>query len=398
MRNVVGQAVVGADLYGRQAEVQALWDGLGAGEHIHMLAPRRVGKTSLMLQLRHQPRPNWHVAYVDTQGAAGPRDCVAAVIGELASERSYRTWLEAVPLGKSVGDLWRKWRSGEISSPFLQVELRAALGSGWGDAMDRLQGRLGALPGADARLLIILDELPVLVGRMLRQDGGRVEVELLLAKLRAWRQSPALRGKVQLLVGGSVGLDGMLRRAGLSALINDLVAFRVQPWDRTTATAFLEELGRDGGFRLGGERAAQMLDLLGDPVPYHLQLFFRELRQQVAGDASAVTAKHVADCFQHRLTGAGGTPHLDHYGTRLETALDEESYAAALAILELACEDGGTTAADIESLSVGREAAFRAVLGELEFDGYLDRRNGQVSFRSNLLRTWWRKHRLGVEA
>ena len=250
MRNVVGQAVVGADLYGRQAEVRALWDGFDAGEHIHMLAPRRVGKTSLMLELRRLPRPNWHVAYVDAQGAADPGDCVAAVIAELAAERSYRTWLEAVPLGKSVSDLWHKWRSGEVSSSFLQVELRAALGSGWGEAMDRLQGRLGALPDADARLLIILDELPVLVGRMLRQDGGRAEVELFLAKLRAWRQSPALGGKVHLLLGGSVGLDAMLRRAGLSALINDLVAFRVQPWDSATATAFLERLGRDGGFLL----------------------------------------------------------------------------------------------------------------------------------------------------
>lgn len=37
-------------------------------------------------------------------------------------------------------------------------------------------------------------------------------------------------------------------------------------------------------------------------------------------------------------------------------------------------------------------------MDELEFDGYLDRRDGRVSFRSNLLRTWWRKRRLGAEA
>ena len=49
MKNVTGLPVIGEDLYGRARELADLWEKLEQGEHVLMLAPRRVGKTSLML-------------------------------------------------------------------------------------------------------------------------------------------------------------------------------------------------------------------------------------------------------------------------------------------------------------------------------------------------------------
>ena len=40
MRNIIGQAVLGDDLYGRDYELDRLWEHLEQGEHILMLAPR----------------------------------------------------------------------------------------------------------------------------------------------------------------------------------------------------------------------------------------------------------------------------------------------------------------------------------------------------------------------
>ncbi len=71
MRNVTGQTVVGDDLFGREYELGQLWEKLDIGEHLLMLAPRRVGKTSLMMELRRDPRPNWDVVYVDLEDGEG---------------------------------------------------------------------------------------------------------------------------------------------------------------------------------------------------------------------------------------------------------------------------------------------------------------------------------------
>ena len=391
----MGQPVTGRDLYGRGAELRRLWDRLGHGEHIHMLAPRRVGKTSLMLELRRKPRAKWHVVYVDVEGVSGPADWVAAVMAELAGSPTYRTWLEAVPFGKSLSDVWQQLGTAQVTSPFLRVELRSAMGNEWPDAMDRLQARLAKLPEANAHLLIIVDELPILIARMLRGERGRDEVELLLAKLRSWRQSPQLRGEVHILVGGSIGLDGVLRREGLSALINDLVPFRVDSWDRATAVEFLVRLGRDRHFRLTDDHIGLMLDLLKDPVPYHVQLFFHELFVAVNGNALEITVAHVKECFEDRLTGPGGTPHLDHYAGRLEVGLDAASYEVAETVLRLACGREGASMEDIEASAGASGGVLRTVLNELEFDGYIVRSGARIAFRSDLLRTWWRKNRVG---
>ena len=391
MRNVVGQAVIGRDLFGRETELRRLWENLAQGEHIHMLAPRRVGKTSLMLEMRRKPLKQWHVVYVDVEGAVSPADCVAALIAELAASPTYRSWLESVPFGKSLSDIWQQLRNSQVTTPFLRVELKSAMGKEWPDALDRLQARLANLPESEAHLLLVVDEFSILISRMLRAERGRDDVELMLAKLRGWRQSPALRGKVQMLVGGSIGLDGLLRRERLSALINDLVPFRLESWDRETAAAFIRKLGRDRNFRLTDTRISTMLDLLNDPVPYHVQLFFRELSSAANGSAQDVTRDQVCACFADRLTGPGGSPYLDHYAARLEVMLDREGYEAAMAMLGLACEPTGTTTADLRVLAGERELLYRSVLNDLESDGYIVRNGERIQFRSNLLRAWWRK-------
>ena len=232
MRNIIGQAVVGDDLYGRTYELGRLWELLDHGQHILMLAPRRVGKTSLMLELRRAPRDNWDVLYIDVEGGEGPADFVAAILAALATNPRYRTLFEAIPFSTGVREVLARLKSVAVDIDVLRVELKGALGREWVHSADQLHARLASLPDAGVDLLIIVDELPLLISRMLRSDGGHREVELLLSRLRHWRQAPELRGRVHTLVGGSIGLEGVLRRAGLSGLINDITPFRLDAWEQ----------------------------------------------------------------------------------------------------------------------------------------------------------------------
>ena len=50
MRNIISQAVVGDDLYGREYELARLWEHFDQGE------------------LHRAPRENWHVINVDVEG------------------------------------------------------------------------------------------------------------------------------------------------------------------------------------------------------------------------------------------------------------------------------------------------------------------------------------------
>ena len=218
VRNVTGAPVVGDDLYGREDEIERLWEALARRESLLMLAPRRVGKTSLMRELQRDPRPTWDVVYINVEDARGAADLFARVIAALAQDSRYRNWLEAGRLPQALRSAWTSLTHVKA----LGVELKRAVGQDWASTADYLEKRLERLP-EERRLLIIIDELPILVSRMLRSEGGHEDAALLLGRLRRWRQTPALRDKVQALIGGSIGLEGVLRRARLSASINDFV-------------------------------------------------------------------------------------------------------------------------------------------------------------------------------
>ena len=399
MRNITGQAVVGDDLYGRGYELAALWERLEAGEHVLLLAPRRVGKTSLMLEMERRPHPNWHVLYIDVEGAADAADLFADILAQLASHPTYRRGLENIPgwqAAKNIlnaADFSAKARVGE-----LKVEFASAMRADWHRRADQIRARLAATE-AEERLLVIIDELPMLVARLVDNER-RQDAELLLSRLREWRQAPDLRGRVVTLAGGSIGLEGVVQRAGLSGIINDLVPFHLESWSRSTAGQFLCEVSRGSGFPLGEATVEQILALLHDPVPYHLQLFFQVLRDECRGNTGSLTPALVKRCFEQRLAGASGTAHLDHYATRLELALGKQERLVALAVLSrlsrLASPKELVPVEELQQLSAGAEGAFRAALRTLEADGYIRRDGDGVSFRSNLLRRWWQKHHAGA--
>lgn len=399
MQNITGQPVVGTDFYGRDYELKALWERLERGEHVLLLAPRRVGKTSLMLELRRQPRPNWHVIYIDVEGATDAADLFADILAQLAAHPAHRRGLENIPGWQAAKDILRRATNlrGKVRLPGFKMELAGAMRADWHRRADQIRARLAATK-AEGQLLIIIDELPYLVSRLVNK-GLKEDAELLLSKLREWRQSPDLRGSVATLSGGSIGLEGVVRRAGTSSIINDLVPFHLESWSRSTARQFLDEIGQSDGFALGESTVEQILDLLHDPVPYHLQLFFHALREECRDDPSLLTPELVKNCFEQRLAGDSGTAHLDHYATRLEIALDEQERDAALAILShlsrLASPKDGAPVEELQQLTLGREDACRSALRVLVTDGYLRRDGDRVSFRSNLLRQWWQRHHAG---
>ena len=285
----------------------------------------------------------------------------------------------------------RHWSASVESGP-LRVELKRVIGRDWGQALEQLWMRLACLPDP-GRVLVAMDEFPILVARMLRTGGRECDADLLLSRLRKLRQSPERRGRICTLIGGSIGLEGILRRAGFSALINDLSPIHLNAWNRFTAAACLRSLGRGYAFPLDDSSIEKVLDLLGDPVPYHVQLFFSALRDACRGDSARLTLEAVEHCFADRLAGPSGTAHLDHYATRLETAFNETELRIAQGILGCVCRRRrGASFAELNRAIRSDSRELASVLRDLEADGYLRSLDDRLEFRSNLLREWWRKH------
>ncbi len=67
IKNITGQAVRGSNFFNRPKLQQRLWRKIESGSSLLLAAPRRVGKTSLLLHLLDNPGDKYICAYLITE-------------------------------------------------------------------------------------------------------------------------------------------------------------------------------------------------------------------------------------------------------------------------------------------------------------------------------------------
>lgn len=395
MESVAGAPVVGDDLFGREQELAYIWRMLERGAHVLMTAPRRVGKTSLMRELERDPRDGWIVAYADVEACTEPGGVIAEILGEIAEKEEFKKRYR-----DEMSDLFGKIseRVSSISVATLKAEIRSAVKSNWKREAEKFRNLLRSSTSNDRKLLIIIDELPIPINNMLKNEEKRREAEIFLSWLRKLRQDQKLRNKVHTLVGGSIGMEGVMRRMGKSSLINDMKTYHLPSWSKETAAKFLRKLSEREQFQLGESSIEEMLALLQDPIPYHVHLFFEKLQTELADKSGLMSAESIKRCFDEQLAGFQGTAHLEHYKEKLESIFEtQEEKSMAREILKAACmQQNGIKNSDINTANSEGKKTIQLVLNEFIAEKFLAIENGNVRFCSNLLRCWWRKQVVGV--
>ena len=391
--------VEGDRFFDREAELEALTERVGEGTHTLITAQRRMGKTSLVRELQRRLRETgeFETVFVDLEAAMVSADAIAE-IGVQA---------------RTLGGAWSRIKGGfdnflqdagerleELAVADIKVKLRAGISAGnWQQRGDVV---FAALASSDRPVVLALDELPILVNRLLRDDGdlitreGRREADAFLSWLR--RAGQAHRGRVTIVLSGSVGLEPLLEQAGLSAQANIFSAYDLKPWSEETAAACLAELAESYGVGLLPEVGEHMCRRLRCCIPHHVQMFFDKLHDHLrrAGRRDA-TVEDAEQVYIHEMLSVRGPMDLQHYEGRLEAVLGRTGYPVALEILTetvVKSRLDGETANRYRAHFAARieegGPSFENVLHVLQHDGYLERVDGGYRFVSGLLEDWWR--------
>ena len=272
--------VEGDRFFDREIELEALEERVRDGTHTLLTAQRRMGKTSLVRELlrRLADKGEFETVFVDLEAAADPADAIAEIGVQARPLRG--TWERIAGnfanVLKGVGD-----RIEELSLADLKVKLRAGIDAGnWPQRGDAVFAALGS---SEQPVLLAIDELPILVNRLLKDDRDRITPEgkqaadAFLSWLR--RNGQTYNGRVSMILSGSVSLEPLLEQAGLSAHANIFSAYDLKPWNQETAASCLAALSESYGIGLPPEVCEQMCRRLRCCIPHHVQMFFDKMHE-----------------------------------------------------------------------------------------------------------------------
>ncbi|MDE0409726.1 MAG: ATP-binding protein [Alphaproteobacteria bacterium] len=394
--------VEGDCFFDREVELEILTDRMRDGIHTLVTAQRRMGKTSLVRELlrRLAEGGEFETVFVDLEAALDQADAIAetAVRARPVSGAWGRIEAGFVNILKEAGG-----RIEELSVSDLKVKLRAGIDAGnWARRGDAI---FEALAGNPRPVVLAIDELPILVNRLLKDDSGRItpegkqEADAFLSWLR--RNGQAHRERVTMMLSGSVGLEPLLEQAGLSAHANIFSAYDLKPWDEDTAVSCLSELA--GSYEVGLPHGIcrDICRRLRCCIPHHVQMYFDKLHDRLRqAGRQAATEEDTEWVYLHEMLSVRGQMDLQHYEDRLRTILGTAGYPAAMELLTATAVSGG-----LDGDAVDRYRAHFAagagdagpggptvgdVLHVLLHDGYLEPQDGGYRFRSGLLEDWWR--------
>ncbi len=335
--------VDGDRFFDREAELESLRERVQDGTHTLLTAQRRMGKTSLVRELLRRLRDEgeFETLFVDLEGADNAADAVAEIA---IQARSLQAAWNRIKSGfantfKGMGD-WIE----EVGLADLKVKLRSGINAGnWIQRGDQI---FAALAESEKPVVLAIDELPILVNRLLKGQDYRITSERRQAadQLLSWlrKNGQTHRGKICLIISGSVGLEPILKQAGLSAQANIFSSFELKPWSHETSMDCLKALAQNYKLDLPFTVREEMCRRLRCCIPHHVQQFFDHLHEHLRRKNRQVAVfEDVKVVYEQDLLGIRGQIDLEHYETRLRMVLGVESYKTALNLLtETAVNEG----------------------------------------------------------
>jgi len=394
-RIVIGPPVRGHDLWDRNNEVAQIWKTLNTGS-VLLSAPRRFGKTSIMLSLVDRPKEGWHAHFLDVEWVSGPGDFVAEITATLIARYGSKELLRKV--GKIAGRALDRIKEVEVIN--VKLALRESLQDEW---QDKGKALIKFLTGIEQQIILIVDELPLLVLNIAKKEGPE-QAEEFLFWLRGLRHIPELQDKVRWIFGGSIGMEKVLQRVGAGTkVINDLYVLPIREFSDEEARKFVgallqKELGTNGA---RPQLVDSFLRVIGIPIPYFLQILVREsLNEMERGGRKELSYEIIEKAYQDGVLASYNRTYFEHYYERIRDYYDPELAEAANALLSQIARSGSLAHEELwnlykqETRGKGKEDDFSYLLSDLENDFYItnDTADGQYRFATKVLQDWWLRH------
>ena len=380
MQIITGQSARKENFWKREKEITDILNKIEVGEHVLLVAPRRVGKTSIMHNLLDYTDNDKIYLYIDTESADNEQEFWKKLFHKLMDEEFINTL-------KHKAHKLLKYLSN------INITEISAKGIKFGDSkeLNYLEIFKEIIKNLDPnkKLIIMIDEFAQTIDNIIRYENLKSARSLLLNH-RELRQDKTLSSKITIIYAGSIGLESVTSKMDCSALINDLSIIKINPLELEDAKMFIQKLSQDNNINIGGKEIEYILLKIKWLIPFYIQLIMDDLRRK----NEPISIKIIDNTFTLILNNRN---HFDHWHTRLKNIGDNE-YKCAKEVLNIASKDSLILKNKI--INIGEkhnlsEEKTSDLIRTLVYDGYINN-NGlntqEYIFNSPILEMWWNKN------
>lgn len=385
MKNKVGQPVRDKNFFKRPSIIRKIYRRLDNRSNIYLAAPRRVGKTSIMYYLEDNPKKGYDFIYINTESVNETEDYFKRLFEGLLNSDSTQKLIKASKKAKKIfSETFERVK--KIGGWGVSIEFNQKGEGKYSDEFFRLMKKLTS---DEFTIVLMIDEFPATIENIAKNQSPKEAIHFLQLN-RTIRQESG--DGLLMMYTGSIGLAPVVNRLELPEGINDLNTIEIPPlsqkegYDLTQKLLISEEIPYD-------PRAIDfLLEKIEWLMPFFIQLSVQEIIDGYDTNPNKVDKKAVEEALV-RIYNRRNNIHFDSYYDRLKGAFSKEEYDIALQILDLVATQPTMPAS---ALFVGtnkkNEKLIKAILGTLEYDGYISRTNGSYRFNSPILREWWNRN------
>jgi hypothetical protein len=373
-----GSPAVGSNYFDRKDIEKEFWRRVKCGEHIRFLAPRRVGKTSIMKRITKYPEEGYVCFYENIQSVKSMPELferIFEMVLKCANKGAKaKTWLAKVTSQFSIK---------EITATGVKFDRQGL------DFVKELFSLLESMTEVDEHVILFLDEFPEVINK-LRTNGKAEEAKDILHKLRELRQTGRFEN-FTMVIAGSIGLEFVVKKIARPNTITDIKAVRVGALSHTDAKALIQKVTKGASLQYNDAMADALLAKVGYALPYYIQLMLDEIDTLAQKkEQTKVTKKIIDEAFENIIRY---NRNLEDWYTRLTETYDGEF--KFLNEVLIACAKHNKLAiqqiADI-ALPHNLDADCVGLMDDLCNDGYLIEDDNHIySFVSPFLQAYWKR-------
>lgn len=377
---ITGDAATGHRYLRREHINEYFWREVKKGNHILIVAPRRVGKTSIMQDLAANPPRDYYSIYQNIEGVKSKNEFY---------KRLFELLLQCADKASKAKAHMSKWLSKygieEITKTGIKFKNNDV------DYERMFRELIPDLKNAQINTVIFLDEFAEVINKLNKQSLQEDAIDI-LHTLRELRSDKDFE-HFTLVFAGSIGLEYVINTIDRPKLINDLHRIKTEALTSDEANLLIKQITHGATIQLTLEVIDHLKIRINHLLPYYIQLMIEQIDLKARQKQDPViTIGMVDDAFDQVIKE---NKNFDDWLIRLKE-YHKDIFPFINDILKHTAKQDSISIQEIYNKAVdsqyNRGDDYMDYIEQLMYDGYLVETDEHVyRFISPFLQKFWLK-------